>query len=127
MISRVMCWLSSLLVAVTRYYCSSLVYVPVFIDGIDIEMDGKCFEGAVALLLCERTTSTKKGRLQSIAADMAEVARCVTINGKLLKLSMGYPGEGAGQKTLEIADDSMNPRKPVIHFRQRGDLRFVLM
>ena len=102
LISRVMCWLSSLLVAVTCYYCSSLVYVPVFIDGIDIEMDGKCFEGAVALLLCERTTSTKKGRLQSIAADMAEVARCVTINGKLLKLSMGYHGKVPARKLLKL-------------------------
>lgn len=44
-----------------------------------------------------------------------------------LKISMRHSMEGSGQKTLEIADDNMNLRKPFIHFLRRGDLGFGMM
>lgn len=41
-----MCWLGPLSTTVANSYRSDHGYVPVFIDGTDIEVDGKCFEGA---------------------------------------------------------------------------------
>ena len=40
------CWLGPLSSRVARRYREDQGFVPVFIDGTDIEVDGKCFEGA---------------------------------------------------------------------------------
>ena len=66
--------------------------------------------------------SLRRLRFQELATEVEN--KLVSI---LLKVSVRYPMEGSGQKTLEVADDDMNLRKPLIHSFVCGDLRYLPM